>query len=247
MTRAAFDNTCDVFYGLRSVVGPPGTQYASGIPCRLVPQTEINQLQFPFTLTGSWLTIDALTPNGPFVSSPFDGATFTDYKAGDIVVIPSFGVDIYTVCRSEYVQPFGRPGYFRYLLIPSASLVSPPWYPPVSPPPSPTPVPAIVPAFSCAGAPEVGAWGPIVSLDLSGSDTWFRVMYPPTTTCHLYVTGGQPDMIVTAYQFGCGSLSPIAGMTGPGTLGLGAILDPGAFIKVEFPTSPGQYGALSGP
>lgn len=150
--RAPFNTTCDVAYGARSVTGPPGVQYAAAVPCRVVRQQEITQIQFPFSLSNAWVTIKDVDPSGPRVSSPFNGATLSDYKACDVLTIPSGGTERYAVVREELVDPFRDPLYFRYLLVPLASLDTPPWLPqtPFRGPPS---------AISCVDATLAGGLG----------------------------------------------------------------------------------------
>jgi hypothetical protein len=247
MSRGAYDSTCDIFYGSNSPYGPPGVQYAAGVPCRLVPQDQILQIQFPFNLTGAWLTIDAVTPNGLQSISPWLGAVFDDYYGADVVIVSADAGVQYVVCRQEYVQPFGSPGYYRHLLLRLSDVVIPPWLPQSPLPPAPTPVPAPQPGFSCSTAGVLGAWSAGVSLDLSGADTWWQLRGPAGYTGVVYVVGGDPTMFTEAYQFDCSSLSPINSMTGPGSMAVTYDTAGSVYVKVVSGGSPARYGIMSGP
>lgn len=185
--RGAFVHLADIAYGPQSVSGPPGVTYLSGVPCRYVFQNEIDQEQFPFTLSTAWLTLDAVEPNGPWVLTPARGFTWENYWASDRVTVNATGTVSWVVCRVEFVEPFGRDPYWRCLLIDSALLESPPWPPPdILPPPVPPPLPPPPPPSppvggSCDDAPIIDLGDVYISPgDFTGSG-WVKVACPAGT------------------------------------------------------------------
>jgi len=215
--RAPFNTTLGVRYGSRSVVGPPGAVWASDIPCRVVPQTEITQGQFPFTLSSAWVTVDAVRLHGPFTSSPWLGAVFTDQLAADEVSFPGLDGPWFSVQREEDVQPFGRDPYWRYLLVPLSSVVVPPWPPPSPPPPAPPPppVPPVVPGHDCDDALPIG-----VGEEQSFSDPapdWFEVVGVAAGTWRIAYTG---DVTFAVYAgTSCGDSVGLVLSLGDGCVG----------------------------
>lgn len=149
--RGEFNSTFSVRYGSRSVIGPPGVVYAVDIPCRVVEQRQITQIQFDFSSAGAWVTNDVVDFNGPFTSSPWLGAIFTDQLAADEVQFSVFMGEWWSVCRIEEVVPYGGARYRRALVIPLSSIQFPFWPPPVSPPPPPPPPapPIVEPGRDC--------------------------------------------------------------------------------------------------
>ncbi len=159
--RGGFDKLMSIRYGSRSVTGPPGVTFLSGVPCRKVEQREISQRQFDFTFTDHWVTLDAVELTGPFTSSPWLGAIFTDQLAADEV---SFDVDPgvwYTTCRGERVTPFGDVPYWRSLLLPLTLVTPDLWPPPTSPPPPPSPPapPLTAPGPNCSVGTDLTSFG----------------------------------------------------------------------------------------
>lgn len=154
--RAVLNNTMDVYYGPSSPYGPPGTRYVTAAPCRVVPQSEITQVDFPLSLSASWLTHDNPPHlNGPKYTSQYLGQWNADISTCDRVAIPTGSAQSHAVVRVEDVAPFGETAYSRCLLIPLSSIAVPPWFapsPPVPlPPPPPSPPPP--PGDSCITAP----------------------------------------------------------------------------------------------
>lgn len=172
--RAQFNTFCDVFYGPSSPFGPPNALYLAAVPCRLVPQLRVFQDQFPFDLTGFWLTHNAPSFNGPATSSPWVPATFDDYNTADRLDVSGFTGGRLIVCRQEFINPFGRPSYWRNLCLPVSKLVVPPWLPPQPlPPPPPPPAGCALPGTNCvtAGAMSQGVTCPYVIA--AGAQQWF--------------------------------------------------------------------------
>lgn len=135
--RGEFNDTLAVRYGVRSHVGTPGDVWATDVPCRVVPQREIDQHQFPFGHSASWVTLDSLELHGPYTVTPWLGAVWSDYLSADVVEFTSQPGVLYIVCREEVVEPFGRVPYVRYLLIPLLDVAPPTWPPPDPLPPGP--------------------------------------------------------------------------------------------------------------
>lgn len=170
--RGVFNSTMSVRYGSRSVIGPPGVIYAVDIPCRLVVQREIDQLQFDFSLAGAWVTNDVVDLNGPYTSSPWLGAIFTDQLAADEVQFSPMPDEWWSVCRVEAVRPYGQDAYRRALVIPLSSIQFPLWPPPVSPPPPPPPPPPGPCGGSCEEACHVAFQDPKYYALAPGLNWW---------------------------------------------------------------------------
>src|ERR1700753_3010748 len=121
--RGSFNRTGDLYYGPRSLAGPPGVMYASDVSCRLVKQVHIDQEQFPFDLTDYWLTLDELEPHGPLTTSPELGSVYTDYYASDEVIVHDDDQGACLMVRKEMVGPIDSPLYWRCLLLPLSKVV----------------------------------------------------------------------------------------------------------------------------
>lgn len=226
--RAAYDTTCDFIYGLNSPYGPPNTRYAIGIPCRVVPQNEIVQMDFPMSLCSNWLTHDGpVYPNSPKYHSDAVGLWDADIETADRIAVPSLSLARWACLRREDISPFGRTPYSRSLLLPLSSIVSPPWLPPMPPPPPP-PCPCVIPGLTCsaAGTVQIGVLYPW-SLQPSTQQWW---VWPSTAswsaTYRCTVTAdpsGNPFFIL--YQGSCSGLTVVAsgsaishfGIHAPGT------------------------------
>ncbi len=180
--RGSFNRTMVVRYGQRSLVGPPGVTYASGVPCRRVLQRRIEQGQFDFTLAHHWVTQDTVVLNPPLTSSPYIGAIFTDQLAADEVSFDDDPDVWYSVCRHETISPRHGAEYWRDLVIPTTSIVVPPWPPPVSPPPPPSPPgpPVVPPGESCGSPSVIDEPGEYVVSSLPGAMAGqYRIDLPP--------------------------------------------------------------------
>lgn len=205
--RGAFNKTFDASYGMRSVVGPPGVQYASDVPCRLVPQMEISQGQDPFNLSHFWITLDAFELNVPLTSSPYSGAIFTDYFAADRVRVPAGVGPTYYVCREERVSPFGETPYWRYLIILLADTDTPPWLPPTSPPVPPPPAPA----GTCSAAGIVALGADFVSAVSGTVEAWWRFTAPSAGAYHFTTVSSDVQILAYAWELPCGTGALITG------------------------------------
>jgi hypothetical protein len=142
--RGLFNKLADVYRGPVPTVGVAFALKAAAVPCRMVPQEHVFQLQVPFGDSTAWLTLDQLPLVGPLVTEPDPGIFTSDYRAADQVIVSSHPGIPWVVCRGEFVEPDDRPGYWRYQLVLPASIgVTPrPPSPPVPPVP---PVPPTVP------------------------------------------------------------------------------------------------------
>lgn len=218
--RGAFDRLCNVFHGLRSVTGPPGVQFAADVPCRIVEQREIGQRQFPFDLSTSWITLDELQLAGPNVLPPWDGATYSDYAAADVVSLTASIDDGYVVCRSERVTPVGGVPYWRYLLVPLWMLGPPTWRPlsPLPADPGPLPVPPPPPGLVCASAVPIGL-GDLVAFEYAAAppqwDRWYLLEgLTPGEEYQIFTADGGGSVIWNTYHPPCAPLSPFVPIPG---------------------------------
>lgn len=196
--RAAFNELMTLRYGSRSVVGTPGVSYLSGVPCRVVFQPEIQQGQFDFDFTSAWVTLDAVEPNGPFTSSPWLGAIFTDQLAADEVAFDSLPDFWWSLCRKERVTPYAASPYWRFLLVPLTRITPSLWPPPSPPPPAPPPPPPtpIEPGETCSDGSAVPPVGDFALSSLpSFADGFYRcaIDYGFTTRIEL-VEPVDPDV-----------------------------------------------------
>ncbi len=142
--RGSFNRTANVYRGQAPLVGLPFELVAGNVPCRYVTQYHIFQLQFPFTESTVWLTLDQLALVGPSVVQLGSGIVRTDYRTADQVIVSALpGVPL-LVCRAEFIELEMLPSYWRYQLVPPASVDVTPRPPPPSVPPVP-PVPPTVP------------------------------------------------------------------------------------------------------
>lgn len=191
--RGGFNRKLRARYGNRSTFGPPGEIYVTQIPCRRVEQFYIDQAQFPFSLSEVWVTLDAVRLNAPTTISPWMGAVFTDYLTADQVSISNAPDVWFTVCREESVIPFGRPPYWRYLLIPVTDYVVPPWQPPTPIPPKPSSPPGSSPApgASCADPAFLSGFGEyLLATQPDGTNGYYAIEVPPNTAVRVrYVDG----------------------------------------------------------
>lgn len=134
--RSEFDRTFNAVRGVRSEVGLPNSQFAYNIPCRLVHQTMIAQLDSPHHLSAYWLTLDAVDLVTAKVVPGAAGIFTLDYFAADVVqVVGALGGNTIP-CREEYIVPNEGDPYRRYLLLPLAGVVA---LANTSPPPPPSP------------------------------------------------------------------------------------------------------------
>jgi hypothetical protein len=94
--------------------------FGDNVPCRYVIQERVSQLQFPFSESVAWITVDAIDLAGPsaLVASP--GVVHTDYGRSDRVQVSSEPTTFYVVVRGELVEPWKSDSYVRYLLVPPA-------------------------------------------------------------------------------------------------------------------------------
>jgi len=202
--RGEFNNTFTVRYGSRSVVGPPGVTYGTGIPCRFVPQRQIDQGQFDFTLTSGWFTNDSLILNGPLVSSPWLGAYFTDQLAADEVSFASSPEVWYSVSRRETVNPYLAAGYERYLLVNLLLVSYPTWPPPSPPPPNPYPPPVVPlpPGGGCGSGYDFGGFGEfLMATQSDGASGYYESVITYTGDIHIRLLGDMPsDVVVLVSQ-----------------------------------------------
>jgi len=177
--RGEFNNTLRVRYGPSSPFGAANFVWITDVPCRFVLQREIDQRQFPFTLSGAWVTLDLIQLHGPTSTSPYLGGVLTNYKAADQVEVSDHAGVWWVVMREERVHPFGRPNYWRYLLMPQDSMINPPWPPPVPPPPPPPPPdpPPPPPGVTCELA-ETITLDELVEGTTSEEGTWYVINIP---------------------------------------------------------------------
>jgi len=187
-----------VSYGPSSPYGPPGVVYASDIPCRAVPQTEIDQLQFPFSLSSYWITFDAFELHGPAYVVPLLGQVLTDYKTADVVEVSDVASGPGLIMRKEYVHPYGETPYWRCLVEPLSTVVSPPWPPPSPPVPPPPPPP---------GEGCVVAFPTFVDETVTGDtglgETWYVISVPTDGNYHAPSLSSATELRLTLYEWPC--------------------------------------------
>lgn len=223
--RGAFNDTFKAFYGPASPYGPPGVQFATDVPCRRVLQTEVFQLDFPGTLSSSWATYDALSLHGPDVSSPETPAVLYDLNTSDQVELASQPGVRYVVYRREEVIPLGRPSYERCLLIPTTSLVVPPFLPPNPPVPPVVPVVLSNAGTSCSTAPAIAVGQVTDSALASAGGGWFQFGPVPLGTVTVSLQQGLALGGVLVWQGVCPS--PLS------SLGLATLSTPLAFPNLN--------------
>ncbi len=167
--RGAFNKSYTAFHGPRSVTGPPNVQYAAGVPCRIVVQSMIFQLQFPLNLCSSWLTNDHLDLVGPKTTSPRAGDVLTDYLVADQIEVVELPDQRFIVCREELTIPFEGLPYLRYLLLDVADTAVPPWLAFFPPAPG-----GAAPGATCAGATLLVEDVSVSADVVTGSDHWWK-------------------------------------------------------------------------
>jgi len=137
------------------MAGPPLTQYAAAVPCRVVVQQQIAQAEFPWSETVAWLTHDALTLNmPPWVR--IDAQVYQyDYGGSDRLQLDGDETPKWMVLRREVITPIDGPEYQRVLICVAADI-------PVPPPPVPPPGPV---GYRAEGGPVMVAYEPPVEPD----------------------------------------------------------------------------------
>lgn len=202
--RGSYDSEMDVYYGPSSLAGPPGTLYRFAVPCRLVPQTMITQVDWPLLLELGWVTYDGPPLYGPGITGTLAGVAQYDLRQADQVALPSGGPVLFVVCRGEHVVPTDlpvRPGYYRHFLVPLPLPLPPP---PPPPPPGPgstcATALAILPAAPYSGATALPP----------GTVQWFICTGLAPGPCHLTSTGilGSPVAATVVVGSSCGTLGP---------------------------------------
>lgn len=118
MSRAPFNTTCDFVRGPTSVAGPPFAVYRTGVPCRVVPQARIVQLDYPQSYSVRWITYpgDAAVTNA-VVSLGVAGGS-VDQGRCDLVAVPSGNVPLWSAARGETISPYAGIQYRRAQLVP---------------------------------------------------------------------------------------------------------------------------------
>lgn len=208
--RGAFNVTCTVRYGARSLTGAPGTVRALAVPCRRVEQDEIFQLEFPGLLTEAWVTLDALLLDGPYTISPWLGATYTDYEAADVIEFSDRPNIWYVVMRTESVEPVGRAPYYRWLILLVDDIDVPPWQPQEPIPPDPTAPNVVPPASTCASAPLVPFATPVSSGLMPDGQSWWLLPLVGGYEYHFtLLTQSDPPGTVSANVGQCGAQAAV--------------------------------------
>lgn len=125
MSRAPYNTTADIWFGPSSILGPPNTRYRIGVPCRVVPQTEIVAGSFPESVTNRWLTYPS--PQMHMFSGTIaqDAAYVFDYSYSDRVSIPSGSAAAWVALRAEAISPAHTGAYQRVLLAPLGTFALP--------------------------------------------------------------------------------------------------------------------------
>lgn len=109
MSRAPFNTTCDIVYGLHGAF--PGVVRGSG-PCRLVAErVQIIKVK-PLHYRLDYVTLDVLFPGEPVVSN-VGGLYTVDYDAADLIAVPSGSTPKYQVMFVETVTYLSHPVYYR--------------------------------------------------------------------------------------------------------------------------------------
>lgn len=201
--RAPFDRTCTVWYGHYSPYGPPDTVRMVGVPCRQVFQDEIVQLQQPFNLSNSWLTVDMLELNGPYSVSPGIYQVNTHYAMGDYLNFLDHDVTYYGVMRKELVYVPGHVPYWRYLLLSGPDLAGPGWPPAVPLPPPYSPPPVVVPGTTCALAPVINFNTPITGNSVSLTSNWYACVSVPMGPVTVSLLSGPSTTLIHVYNGAC--------------------------------------------
>lgn len=232
--RGSFNKTCDLWYGPLSVAGPPGALWAANVPCRLVPQLRIFQYEFPFTLAGHWVTLDAFEPNIPTTVSPGEWITADQWQQADRVSIPSGAPKGYFVCRKERIVPRVGAAYWRVMVIPLAALAIPPWLPPSPyPPVPPPPLVCALTSPNCMGA-NLAPAGLVCAYSSPIPDAqWFRAGTGSgaAVTLNMNQLGGMVFVNVTRGP-NCGAAVMV--YSGALVMGLNIPTFPGDFLFLEF-------------
>lgn len=197
--RGAFIHLLSARYGPRSISGPPGVTYVSGVPCRRVVQTRIDNFQFDFSLSAAWVTVDALSFNNPEVVSYELGEFTTDQLAADEVMFDHLPGRWFSVCREERVFPRAGLAYWRYFLVETTDIVVPPWLPPSPRPPWPVPLAST----ACVTAPTLAVGQPVAG-SWSGVDQWLRLDVPAAGHYEVFGTSSSGTCAVDMFFAPCG-------------------------------------------
>lgn len=241
--RGPFTYNTDWYYGPHSTVGTPNTLYALAVPSRVVKQTEIFQLDWPYVISQAWITLDNHEPNLPEFHSPSLWYLGADWLEADRVALEPFGSPDWFVMRKELVTPPTDPNYWRVLIGKVEDVETPPWPPPSSYP-APVPAPAICapPGIVCVFAqlqrPYLSCGYTVTFPD----EQWWRSgtgAGVPVNFAFTYVSG---DILVEYYVGAdCSSLSLVQTDISP----VAQIITPGAgqfvFVRIQAWTSSSTY------
>lgn len=205
--RGAYDQVCTIRRGTEPTGGVPGSIIADDVPCRVVPQTEIFQLDYPFTECSAWITMPSFTIPTVEIGGGRAGVLWINYNSFTTVEVPKSSGNLYVMIRGEFMFPHGRPFYLRYMMLPIGVLTGPGWPPPSPLPPLPPPPPPAPPATTCSAAPAfaVGSTGSGTS-STSSALWWYVGVTGPGTFTTAFVTGGVGVVAEVYHGPDCSSL-----------------------------------------
>lgn len=214
--RGSFNNTYDVYYGQTSTAGTPGTSYLVDQPCRVVAQTEIEQVEFPMSLSNSWVTYGGPQFNMPNSVRSHGQVYSVDYGSADVLAIPSGSMPVWTVLRAESLTPIEGFPYLRVLICRTASIPVP------IPPPPPPPPPPVPGGFTCATAvamtlgTELFAESPSVI----GASYWYHsAIAAGSYTADLVIPSGLGLDVFIVVGTSCGSVVTVVHVSVSGSYG----------------------------
>ena len=121
MPRKPYDASCVLIGGPSS--GSPGVVIGFG-PCRLVYDSYLLPLTFPYSQRTAYVTLDFTVPAGPSVFGS-DNSLAWEFGSADVISIPPVTNPPFQVLWVETVTPTDGPVYYRCHVRP---LLSGPYY-----------------------------------------------------------------------------------------------------------------------
>lgn len=117
MSRAVYNDLCDIYRGPAPLVGVPNARYRANVPCRLILYDKIFPRSEPFDYEFAWLThpLPVVARGGPdFLGVNLVGFNFDQY---DRIVVLSDLTLTYLAWNCEEVLPGTPRRYARCRLI----------------------------------------------------------------------------------------------------------------------------------
>jgi len=117
LPRAPFNRVLSAYAGLRNPFFPAGTSLVVNVPCRIVPQTQIQPLEYPYPYAPAWVTCEGYSPTTVTDVNVSPGVLTCDFERADRVAISGLAGD-WCATWAELVTPEDGPPYVRFKLQP---------------------------------------------------------------------------------------------------------------------------------